>query len=79
LSTNATYDAGDILLGSRVVSSLAPGAKSSGSTVVTVPFNTTAGTYYIVGKADAEEVVLETNEGNNAKFKKFKYKATTIY
>jgi subtilase family serine protease len=79
LSTNTTYGAGDILLGSRAISSLAPGATSSGSTFVTIPFGTTAGTYYIVGKADAEEVVLETNEGNNAKFKKFKYKATTIY
>jgi len=79
LSTNTTYGAGDILLGSRAISSLAPGATSSGSTFVSIPFGTTAGTYYIVGKADAEEVVLETNEGNNAKFKKFKYKATTIY
>jgi subtilase family serine protease len=65
LSTNATVDASDILLGSRSVPSLAAGAFSAGRTTVVIPEGTTSGYWYIVAKADGEEVIFETVETNN--------------
>src|SRR5204862_1301437 len=66
LSSNVTLDASDVPLGgARAVPALAAGATSSGSTVVTVPSNITAGTYYIIAKADADNTVVETQEANN--------------
>ncbi|MBI4837940.1 MAG: DUF1566 domain-containing protein, partial [Nitrospirae bacterium] len=67
LSTNATYEAGDTLLGSRSIPSLASGATSRGRARVTIPSGTTAGTYYIISRADAGRVVSESNENNNNK------------
>ena len=65
LSANTTLDASDILLGSRSVPLLAGGASSSGSTTVTVPLGTAAGSWYIIAKADGEGVVNEISEANN--------------
>lgn len=69
LSTNTTFDAGDILLGSRSISLLAAGAIDSGGTSVAIPTSTVSGTYYIIGRADADVVVAETNESNNNKYR----------
>ncbi|MGD9346111.1 MAG: CARDB domain-containing protein, partial [Candidatus Aminicenantes bacterium] len=65
LSANTLVDASDTLLGSRSIPSLAPGASSSGSTTVLIPSNTVAGRWYIIAKADGEDVVVETSETNN--------------
>ena len=66
LSSNATYDAGDTLLpGGRAVPALGAGAVSSGTTSVTLPAGLSTGSYFILARADAEEVVAETQEGNN--------------
>lgn len=66
LSTNSQLDANDTLLQrTRAVPALGPGASNSGSTTVTIPSNT-AGTYYVIAKADADNAVAETQEGNNA-------------
>jgi len=65
LSTNTTVDASDTLIGSRNVPALAAGATSSGSTTVTIPQGTAAGTWYIVAQADSEDAVTETSETNN--------------
>jgi len=65
LSTNSTIDTSDTLLGSRSVPALAAGAYSYGSTTVTIPEGTAAGRWYIIAKADGEEVVTETSEFNN--------------
>lgn len=67
LSTNTTFGAGDVLLGSRLVPSLAPGINSPGSTSLTIPPGTAAGMYYIVAVADAAGEVAEINEANNAR------------
>jgi len=68
LSTNATLDAGDVLLeGSRVVADLVPGASSAGSTSVGIPQGVAAGTFYIIAKADADNAVGETTETNNTR------------
>jgi hypothetical protein len=66
-SANSTYDAGDTYLGSRGIKALSPGAYSSGSTSLKIPCGIARGTYYVIGKADADGVVAETNEGNNSK------------
>jgi subtilase family serine protease len=66
LSTNSTYDAADVTLGSRAIPALAPGATSVGSTSVTIPADTAPGAYFIIARADADDAVVETQEGNNA-------------
>jgi subtilase family serine protease len=65
LSKNSIVDASDTLLGSRNIPALAAGASSSGSTVLTIPADTEAGNWYIVGMADGEEVIVEVYETNN--------------
>jgi subtilase family serine protease len=65
LSTNGVLDAGDVLLGSRAVPSLAPGASSSGSVSLTIPAGTSVGTWFVIAKADGDDAVAETSEANN--------------
>jgi len=65
LSTDGTVDSSDVLLGTREVAALAAGTSSSGSTTVTIAQGTAAGTWYIIAKADATEVVVESSEANN--------------
>ena len=65
LSTNAVLDAADVLLASRAVAALAPGASDAVSTSVTLPAGIAAGTYYVIASADADNAVIETQEGNN--------------
>jgi subtilase family serine protease len=65
LSTNPTLDAGDIPLAERAIPALAPATSSAGSTPVTIPAGTVAGIYYILAKADADNLLFETQEGNN--------------
>ena len=71
-STNSMWDAGDTLLGSRAIPSLPPGGTSSGTTTVTVPTGACSGTFYIIAKADADNVIAETKETNNTKYKSIK-------
>jgi hypothetical protein len=64
LATSATIDpASDTLLASRTVATLAPGATSAATTMVTLP--TTPGNYFIGAVADRNAAVVEGNEGNN--------------
>jgi subtilase family serine protease len=65
LSTNPSVDASDVLLGTRVVPSLAASATSSVTTTVTIPPGTAAGAYYVVVQADGSNEVVETIETNN--------------
>ncbi|MCI0687083.1 MAG: hypothetical protein L0Y54_07600, partial [Sporichthyaceae bacterium] len=65
LSANTTLDASDLLLGSRAVSALAPGASSSGSAAVTLPSGTAIGVWYLIAKADGTDSLLESSETNN--------------
>ena len=68
LSTNASLDGSDQLIGSRSVPLLAPGASASFTTPVTVPTTTAGGTYYVIAQADGASEVPETTETNNTKF-----------
>jgi subtilase family serine protease len=68
LSTNSVLDAADPVLGNRAVPALAPGATSSGSSTLTIPAATVAGTYYVLARADADNAVSETQEANNGNY-----------
>ena len=65
LSANAAFDVNDALVGSRAVPELAPGAASTATTIVTMPPNTGAGSYYLFARADADAAVAEIQETNN--------------
>ena len=68
LSLNTTLDAGDVqLAGSRLVPALVPGALNLGITAITIPAGTTPGFYYVIAVADADGVVIEIQENNNAR------------
>jgi subtilisin family serine protease len=62
LSTDSILDASDTMLGERSVPSLDGGVSSGGTTTVAA---VGAGVYYIIAKADADNVVVETQETNN--------------
>jgi len=68
LSTNSTYSADDLLLGSDNVGTLVAQATTNVSEIVTIPLSTTAGTWYILFYADASGLLTESNETNNVGF-----------
>ena len=65
LSTNASYDGADTMLGQRDVPDLPSGASSTAAMTVTIPPNIAAGTYYVIARADADASVVEASESNN--------------
>jgi subtilisin family serine protease len=62
LSTDSILDASDTMLGERPVPSLDGGVSSGGTTTVAA---VGAGVYYVIARADADNVVTETQETNN--------------
>lgn len=64
LSADALRNPGDVVLASRTVASLAPGASSPYSSSVTVP-SMPAGTYYLLVCADDGAGIRELSELNN--------------
>ncbi|HEY7679451.1 MAG TPA: CARDB domain-containing protein, partial [Terriglobia bacterium] len=67
LSTNTLFDAADVMLGSRTVPGLAAGQTSSAPAAIAIPPGTAVGAYYIVAKADGDNLVPETVETNNTR------------
>jgi subtilase family serine protease len=65
LSSDATLDASDVLLGNSTGSNLAVGGYSSRTSYVQLPANTAAGAYYVLFVADYQNAVSESNENNN--------------
>ncbi|WP_164891191.1 CARDB domain-containing protein [Botryobacter ruber] len=65
LSSNSTFDESDLLIGFSNGSSLAAGNNSYRNESVTIPANTTPGTYYLFIVADYLNSVTESNENNN--------------
>jgi subtilase family serine protease len=49
-----------------------PGLSHTGNTVVTIPAGIAVGTYNIIARADGDEAVVESNEGNNTRIKAIK-------
>jgi len=64
LSTDATVDAGDTVLATFGVGSLARAQSQTNSLQVTLPGGLN-GSYYLLAKADANSAVTESNETNN--------------
>ncbi len=66
VSTNAVFDATDeVLQEAQAVPVLAPGMLLTSSVTVGIPSDLPAGSYYLIAKADADDVLLESNESNN--------------
>src|SRR5207237_1867927 len=65
LSATGTIDGSEVLLGQRSVGSIAAGAVSTAITSLTIPANTSQGTYFLIVVADANDVVAESDETNN--------------
>jgi subtilase family serine protease len=67
LSTNASLDASDTLLGTRDVPELQPGTSHSLMTALTLPTPLNTGTYSLIAKADGPGTCWETQESNNTR------------
>jgi subtilase family serine protease len=65
LSTNATWDAGDVLIGTSAGGVLAAGGTATRSGSYNVPASLTAGVYQLLIVADPQNAVTESNEQNN--------------
>jgi hypothetical protein len=72
ISLDATWDAGDtplVPIAGRSVPTLAPGASSVGTTMVTIPAGTPPSRRYLIAYADGGSTVTESNETDNTKVK----------
>jgi trimeric autotransporter adhesin len=67
LSTNAAFDASDVLIGSRAVPALAGAQSSNVTTPLVMPAATAIGLYYVIAKADSTAAIFEVLENNNVK------------
>ena len=67
LSTNTTWDAADVWLGSRTLDPLGPGVTNALPTTLHIPLSTATGTYYVIAKADWDSLVTEGVETNNVR------------
>ena len=56
-----------MLIGGRTISSVAPGAPNTATTILTLPGNL-GGTYYVLGCANAYQTVTETNSSYNCAY-----------
>ncbi|MCA9624657.1 MAG: endonuclease/exonuclease/phosphatase family protein [Myxococcales bacterium] len=65
LSSDTSYDGGDIYLNYDAVPALASGGSSPETANVRVPAGTAPGLYYLLFVADQTELVAETDEANN--------------
>jgi subtilase family serine protease len=66
LSADSMITNSDYYIGSRYVSSLAPGASSVGDTLCNIPGNLPPGTYFIGAIADTNNSIKESDKSNNA-------------
>lgn len=66
ISINTVVEPGDVLLDqAQAVSTLAPGATAAASVSLSIPSDLTPRQYYLIAKADADDVLFENQEGNN--------------
>ncbi len=79
LSSDITWDASDTYLGEDAVASLTIGGTSPKTENLTIPSGTSAGNYYILFFADAEDVVEESDEDNNIAYSSLEVTITTTY
>ena len=67
LSTDTVFDATDVLLGRRSITSLAVGGASRTVKNVTVPAGTEPGSYRVLMVVDSGSALAESNEANNVR------------
>ena len=77
LSTDLTHDASDVLLGTQLVSALAPNANYLINTSLPIPAGMTSGTYYVVYVADHANAWPEHDETNNKLFEAVQISVST--
>ena len=65
LSVNSLFDATDQRLFETGIGALGPGASVTSTANITLPTGLTAGSYYIVAVADADQDETESHETNN--------------
>ncbi len=75
LSTDATLDGGDLLLGERAVPALAPRVLNVGTIDLPIGAGQAAGAYWLIAKADAPGLISERSETNNVKTRPVKIDA----
>nr|WP_245119648.1 CARDB domain-containing protein [Hymenobacter volaticus] len=66
LSADNTLSSNDILVGSTFGSTLTGNSSNYRSGSITIPASTAIGTYYVFFVVDYQNLVIETNENNNA-------------
>lgn len=65
LSTNATLSSDDVFVGEVPTGDTGVGTIFDVGGAITIPGNLAAGNYFLIAKADFDEVVTESNENNN--------------
>jgi uncharacterized protein (TIGR03382 family) len=65
LSSNATYEASDLLLGDSMPVEVDPFAEVTATMTAPVPLSVTPGPYFLIAQVDADQVILEQSETNN--------------
>ncbi|MEI7662731.1 MAG: CARDB domain-containing protein [Bacteroidota bacterium] len=69
LSDNDSYSSNDLLLTSNPTPAIMNGAMTSTIKTITIPSNTSPGTWYLLFYADGDKQVAETDENNNVGYK----------
>ena len=67
LSSDSSLDVSDVLLATRPIPSLGPGLSDGGWVALPIPVSTTAGTYFIIAKADGDNAIAEALENNDTR------------
>ncbi len=65
LSTDATLSSNDIFVGEVPTGNTGIGTISDIGGAITIPANTAPGSYFLIAKADFDDVITESNENNN--------------
>lgn len=78
LSADSIFGSGDVLLGSSAGTALQATTSALRQSSLVIPTNIAAGNYYILFKADYNNVVSEVNENNNVASKPFTVDPTPL-
>ncbi|MBY0496543.1 MAG: S8 family serine peptidase [Cyanobacteria bacterium] len=67
LSLNSAISPDDVFLGEQPIGVLTPGGQAPLATSLAIPASVAPGSYYVIGKADWNAAIVETNDTNNHK------------
>ena len=71
LSTDAMLSSNDVLVGEVPTGSTDIGTTADITGAITIPANTAPGNYFLIARADFDEVITESNESNNTDTQSF--------